>query len=52
MARRSCDEAGCITYVFDGCAKFEQLIDRAASGRAARRLDIEVESFMSDVVNS
>jgi hypothetical protein len=45
VTRKSCDEAGCITpFVFYGCVKFGQLIDRAAGGQAERRLDLEVES--------
>jgi hypothetical protein len=45
VTRKSCDDAGCITYVLYGCVRFGQLIDRTAGGQAERRLDLEVENF-------
>jgi hypothetical protein len=44
VTRKSCDEAGCTTYVSYGCVKFGQLIG-AAGGQAERRTDLEVDSF-------
>jgi hypothetical protein len=45
VTRKSCYDAGCITYVLYGCVRFGQLLDRTAGGQAERRIDLEVDTF-------